>query len=78
MNLAVMALIIPPVALFCSFIVLLYRHRKAPGEFAASAHDQEAAVAAAEQRRRDRQNDADERARSKGDGDRPRALAKAT
>ncbi|HYY58533.1 MAG TPA: hypothetical protein VE842_14465 [Pyrinomonadaceae bacterium] len=36
MNLAVLVLIIPPVALFCSFIFLLYRYRKAPSEFLAS------------------------------------------
>jgi heme/copper-type cytochrome/quinol oxidase subunit 2 len=32
MNLAVLVLLVPPVALFCAFIVVLYRFRKAPDE----------------------------------------------
>jgi hypothetical protein len=32
MNLAVLVLLIPPVALFCAFMVVLYRYRKAPDE----------------------------------------------
>jgi hypothetical protein len=36
MNLAVLVLLIPPVALFCAFMVVLYRYRKAPDEATAS------------------------------------------
>lgn len=32
MNLAVLVLLVPPVALFCAFFVAAYRFRKAPGE----------------------------------------------
>lgn len=32
MNLAVLVLLIPPVALFCAFFIVAYRLRKAPGE----------------------------------------------
>ncbi|HEX8137685.1 MAG TPA: hypothetical protein VF544_08855 [Pyrinomonadaceae bacterium] len=32
MNLGVLVLLVPPVLLFCAFIVVLYRYRKAPDE----------------------------------------------
>ena len=34
MNLAVLVLLIPPVALFCALFVVAYRYRKAPDEAA--------------------------------------------
>jgi hypothetical protein len=37
MNLAVLVLLIPPVALFCAFFIVAYRLRKAPGEENCSA-----------------------------------------
>lgn len=37
MNLAVLVLLIPPVALFCAFFIVAYRLRKAPGEENGSA-----------------------------------------
>ena len=37
MNLAVLVLLIPPVALFCAIFVVAYRYRKAPDESASSA-----------------------------------------
>ncbi|HEX8774941.1 MAG TPA: hypothetical protein VF735_15310 [Pyrinomonadaceae bacterium] len=36
MNLAVLVLLIPPLAMFCAFFVAAYRFRKAPGETPAS------------------------------------------
>ena len=36
MNLAVLVLLIPPLAMFCAFFVAAYRFRKAPGEAEAS------------------------------------------
>jgi hypothetical protein len=42
MNLAVMVLLIPPLALFCAFFVAAYRFRKAPGEAHASDLEKEA------------------------------------
>jgi hypothetical protein len=36
MNLAVIVLLIPPLAMFCAFFVAAYRFRKAPGEAPAS------------------------------------------
>lgn len=32
MNLAVLVLLVPPILLFCAFLVVLYRYRKAPDE----------------------------------------------
>jgi hypothetical protein len=37
MNLAVLVLLIPPVALFCALFIVAYRLRKAPGEEIGSA-----------------------------------------
>jgi len=37
MNLAVLVLLVPPVALFCAFFIVAYRLRKAPGEENGSA-----------------------------------------
>jgi hypothetical protein len=36
MNLGVLVLLVPPVIMFCAFIVALYRYRKAPDEAEAS------------------------------------------
>lgn len=36
MNLAVLVLLVPPVALFCAFFIVAYRLRKAPGEVVAT------------------------------------------
>ncbi|HEY6189753.1 MAG TPA: hypothetical protein VIW80_19010 [Pyrinomonadaceae bacterium] len=44
MNLAVMVLLIPPLAMFCAFFVAAYRFRKAPGETLASDLPDESAT----------------------------------
>jgi hypothetical protein len=75
MNLAVMVLLIPPVAMFCAFMVVLYRYRKAP--------DESAAYDGAEERRSMRaglrEEDKGARGPRKDDGEGPpAALARAT
>ena len=43
MNLAVLVLLIPPVAMFCALFIIAYRYRKAPDEDGPSAlHEQSA------------------------------------
>jgi hypothetical protein len=44
MNLAVIVLLIPPLAMFCAFFVAAYRFRKAPGETLASDLPEERAT----------------------------------
>jgi heme/copper-type cytochrome/quinol oxidase subunit 2 len=39
MNLAVLVLLVPPVALFCAFFIVAYRYRKAPDEMAAMGQE---------------------------------------
>lgn len=44
MNLAVIVLLIPPLAMFCAFFVAAYRFRNAPGETPASDLPDESAA----------------------------------
>jgi len=81
MNLAVLVLLLPPVALFCAFFVVAYRYRKAPEATAAAVNLNEQSI---QGRATLRENSRGERrGRLRGDGggssgDGPRKIAEAT
>ena|SRR5215213_6996169 len=72
MNLAVLVLLIPPLAMFCAFFVAAYRFRKAPGETLASDVPKEKATRHSTLIEADKTGRA--RLRAKGDGPTASAL----
>lgn len=78
MNLAVLVLLIPPVALFCAFFIVAYRYRKAPGEAAAENNIYEQGFQRRAGLRTGRSSERRDRTRDDGGGgDGPRTVAEA-
>jgi hypothetical protein len=73
MNLAVLVLLIPPLAMFCAFFVAAYRFRKAPGEALSSDIPKEKTTRRAPLVEVDKAERA--RLRAKGDGPTASALS---
>ncbi len=75
MNLAVLVLLIPPVAMFCALFIIAYRYRKAPDETTAGALHEHSAPRRAGflESKRDARG-----GRSRGDHDGQAGIAEAT